>query len=104
MPDLITDEDLVNTVYKWNLLFFEGRMIATNEPFERKKYNYLIKHEADIKEKAYYFLNYWKDFKHSLYGNAVDYVTDNLRDFMENFNPPTKKKDNSRYNKTPIQY
>lgn len=104
MPDLITDEDLVNTVYKWNLLFFEGRMIATNEPSDRKKYNYLIKHEADIKEKAYYFLNYWKDFKHSLYGNAVDYVTDNLRDFMENLNPPTKKKDNSRYNKTPIQY
>lgn len=39
MPDLITDEDFVNAVYKWNLLFFEGRMIATNEPKDKKKYN-----------------------------------------------------------------
>ena len=100
----ITDEDLVNTVYKWNLLFFEGRMIATNEPSDSKKYNYLLKNEAYIKEKAYSFLNYWKDFKYSLYGTAMDYVLDNLRDFMENFNPPKKKKDNTKYNKIPIQY
>ena len=100
----ITDQQLVEAVYKWNLLFFEGRMIATNEQRDRKKYNYLLKNEQLIKDKAYSLLNYWKDFKHSLYGNAMDYVTDNLRDFMENLNPPKKRIDNSHYNKTPLQY
>ena len=90
MSALITDEQLVNVCYQWNLSFFQARMIATKEPPEKRKYNYLIKHEALLKEKAYSFLNYWKDFKHSLYGTAFDYVCDNLRDFMENFNPPKK--------------
>lgn len=101
--NLITDEQLIEAAYKWNLLFFEGRMIATKEPADEKKYKYLIKKEPEIKDKAYYFLNYWKDFKHSLYGNVMDYVTDNLRDYMENLNPP-KKKEKSHYNNIPVSY
>ena len=100
----ITDQQLVEAVYKWNLLFFEGRMIATKEVHDKQKYQYLLKNEERIKEKAYSLLNYWKDFKYSLYGNAMDYVTDNLRDFMENLNPPKKRIDNSHYNKIPLIY
>ena len=99
----ITDEQLINAIYLWNLSFFEGRMIATKEPRDKKKYQYLVKREATIKAQAKAYLAYWKDFKYSLYGNAMDYVTDNLRDFMENLNPP-KKKEKSEYNNTPLLY
>ena len=104
MSALITDEQLINAIYLWNLSFFEGRMIATKEPKDKKKYKYLVKREATIKAQAKAYLAYWKDFKHSLYGTAFDYVCDNMRDFMEHLNPPKKKQDNTKYNKTPLIY
>jgi hypothetical protein len=100
----MNDTEFIDAIYKWNLLFFEGRAIATHASPDARKYQWLIKHEDKIKEKALEYLNYWRDFKHSLYVDAMNYVTDNLRDFMESYNPPKKKKDNTNYNKTPLIY
>jgi len=83
---LLTDEEIVNAVYQWNMYFFDGRMKATKEAKDVEKYNYLVKNEVIIKDTAFSYLNYWK--KVNPKANPFDYVLDCTRELMEKLEPP----------------
>jgi hypothetical protein len=97
----LTDEEFVNAVYQWNLLFYDGAMKATKASSDIKKYKYLVKKEDVIKDTIYSYLTYWRKVNPT--ANPLVYVIDCTRNFMENLKPP-KKKEITRYNNIPLLY
>ena len=103
MPTTITDKQFIDAVYLWNLTFFQSRVKAGNRDEDIIKLNSINANELSIKEKAKEYLEYWKDFKYSIYYDVYDYVINNLRDYMENttFTIPDEEND-AYYNNTPL--
>lgn len=100
----ITDEQLINLVYQWNLSFFESRVKAGNRDEDIIRLKAITDNKDTVIAAAYRYLKYWKGV--NPHSNPLNYVIDSLRDFMENarFSPTEDTDEYFTYNDTPVQY